>query len=203
MRNLERIGWYSAVSGAIVLSAWSRSAPGSTPMKASPSIARVDLNTLAQARFEAEEAANPLLSRIKDTADRVMRIEQEGRALVQQMDAMDRSTQQFADAQARIQVLQQDYQDAKQSAATEMDRLACQMRVDGYRALVSSTRAVAAREGFNFVIASRPVEAEFTSASVDAVLADMLARPMLVGPEGSDLTERVKAEPPSAPSAPK
>ncbi|MEO1130234.1 MAG: hypothetical protein AAFX05_11085, partial [Planctomycetota bacterium] len=58
----------------------------------------------------------------------------------------------------------------------------------------SSAAAIAEEQGFDYVLASITPDTEVMEGTMDAVARDILGRPVLVLPEGTDITEDVRAD---------
>ena len=59
---------------------------------------------------------------------------------------------------------------------------------------VASAQAIAEQMGYDYVLASRPVDRDMDAQDTTAVIRSVLARPVLKAPEGVDITPDVKQD---------
>ena len=89
---------------------------------------------------------------------------------------------------------QQRYQQLRQQGAGELEVLGTEQAREAYTKIAEASKVVADRLGYDFVVASRD-SAEPTNANTVAGLAQqMLARPLIVYPDGHDITADVRTE---------
>lgn len=94
----------------------------------------------------------------------------------------------------RFQQLQQQVRERQQSASVEIERITANQIVECYKLVRSSAIAVAEDLGFDYVIASVGEDEDLTSESVEVVLRQMVARPVVLAPKDVDITEDVRED---------
>ena len=80
--------------------------------------------------------------------------------------------------------------DLASSAAEEFNT---RQLAEAYRVVIETAGSVARERGFTMVVASRTDRDFIKGANVNTAVQEMLARPVLVAPEGSDITPAVTA----------
>lgn len=80
---------------------------------------------------------------------------------------------------------------------------------EAYRLIVDATVAVAKREGYTYVLGSRSLPVTFVSQTLAGAFQEIYARPVMMAPDGVDITDLVFKElkvdrvaPPGAPQEP-
>lgn len=136
------------------------------------------------ARDEATAAWNDQLQSLGTERD----------ALVQTLQTMDPQDPAAQQAYEQYQALGQRMYALQQEAQTAIDRFSAEQLADAYRKVYDAARAVAAREGFSHVFASRMSAEDIKAESTNVIVQEVLARPMLMSGEGEDLTALVVAE---------
>lgn len=94
----------------------------------------------------------------------------------------------------RFQQLQQEFQKKQNEMAQKVEKFTAEQIVDCYKLVRSSAAAVAEDLGFDYVISTVGQEEELTTESVDTVLRQMMARPVIKAPEDADITPDVKED---------
>lgn len=84
---------------------------------------------------------------------------------------------------------------AKQrEAAEKLERKVGEQLKECYQLVRASAGAVAEKRGFNYVVASARGDDKFEDAPVQATIREMISRPLMVFPEGTDITEEVRED---------
>lgn len=87
---------------------------------------------------------------------------------------------------------QQRYQGIRQQAQVELERLGVEQAREVYAKIDAAVQAEADAQGYGFVLMTRDGSRFGDATSVAALAQQMLARPVLVHPEGQDITAAVR-----------
>lgn len=144
----------------------------------------MDSDKYKPARDEAGAAAE---SEIKPMRDRLQSLEERLRGLPQGDPA-------FNDVGREYQQLRAELERKAQGLGRDMDQLTMRQLIECYRLARASADAVAEQMGFAYVIASRPVDKDLEAPDTASAVRQLVARPMLRFPEGTDITPDVKQD---------
>ncbi len=107
---------------------------------------------------------------------------------------------QFAMTQQAIQADSQAYQEFRQQASVNAQALAVTQSTEAFLAVQEKGSAVAAQLGFSHLISAKLDHSDLmgdkgpSSLNTSQMIQELLARPVLLAPEGDDITERVLVE---------
>mgnify|MGYP000107535689 CR=1 FL=1 len=205
MKTRERLFVYGALLACIILAlrpqfattaaASTRSASamvGAEPVSAR--IATCDVYELVEKfvtgeRFDAPRKAEEerIRLRMKPLEDELVALENELKDADPKDEAAQEKARTFQRKRSEFALLrgkaQQDYTD-----------FVAKQYVNAFEEVKSSAAAVAERLGYTHVIASRTAEKEIKTTDPERLVEAFLGRPITVAPEGSDITEEVKAD---------
>lgn len=94
----------------------------------------------------------------------------------------------------RYRSLQRQAQQATQQVVQRVEAKVAEQLGECYETVRSSAVAIAEQRGFNYLIASGDPEDAPKDATVMKMVRDFLARPVLLSPDGADITEDVRAD---------
>lgn len=106
----------------------------------------------------------------------------------------DKTSPEFKDLQQKAQQTSQAIRAKKaenDKAMEQGNRLEVE---EGYRLVMDATTAVSKREGYTYVIGSRSFSSTFFAQTLSGVFQEIYARPVMVAPEGVDITDMVLKE---------
>lgn len=92
------------------------------------------------------------------------------------------------------QVKAKELQEFEQTANTDLNTLSTNQFNECYRLAVETGQAIAKKQGYTHLFASKVGTLEFRSKELQAALQEVLARPVLMTTSGDDLTVQVKKE---------
>jgi Skp family chaperone for outer membrane proteins len=207
MRRIERLCIYSGLAVAIGLGLGLRlpqnTANATAAAQEDRLIAVVDVVQLLEDALQTEEYNAPreqlrtsLISQIETAQQQLVDLQSELQ-LTPQSDP--RFAQMVNDFQSKQGALQQ----LSQSAAVQFDQLAATQAAEVYQKIHTAAGEIGAAEGYAYVVASR-VPSQFTNAqNLANVTQQIIARPIIHGGAGRDLTAKVRAAlgVPEAPAA--
>jgi Skp family chaperone for outer membrane proteins len=97
----------------------------------------------------------------------------------------------FQDAQNKMQGLQQQEGELQRKAQDSVESFNTQQVGEVYALVMAAAQELATKNGYSHVIASRNGPVSIRSNNVPGAVQEILARPVVVGIAGDDLTERV------------
>jgi Skp family chaperone for outer membrane proteins len=187
--------------GAAMVVAWSGGAvvaQSGQGQAATPAarIATVDVLALAERMMNAQELAGPREELDGRFRPQLEAIEED----VQRIDARLTQLQNTPnDPQVRTLLTQrqtraEEYQNLIQSHQVQREQLIADQVEAIYARVRAAAERVAGARAYTHVITSRSIGQPMNALTAADALQDMLARPVLVAPEGDDLTAQVAAE---------
>lgn len=100
----------------------------------------------------------------------------------------------YADAVREYQQARAALERRAQELSKELDALTTKQLIECYRIVRASADAIAEQMGYQYVVASRPVEKDLDAQDTAAVVRAIIARPVLRFPNEADLTPDVKQD---------
>lgn len=97
----------------------------------------------------------------------------------------------FQDAQNKMQGLQQQEGELQRKAQDSVESFNTQQVGEVYSLVMAAAQELATKNGYSHVLASRNGSVTIRSNNVPGAVQEILARPVVVGIAGDDLTERV------------
>lgn len=133
-------------------------------------------------RFAQEKTVDlePMIKEIQELQGRLQQITQED--------------PEFPQLFQRFQQLRQQIQARQTEINAELESFTAKQVVEAYKLVRSSAQAIAADLGFDYVISTGQEDEEFNTTVVDATLRQIMARPVIMSPEGADITEDVRED---------
>lgn len=203
MKTKERLFVYAAMLACVILALrpqFAATAAASTPgnpAATEPVVARIatcDIYEVVEKlvvgdRFEAPRKAQEerLRVRMKPLEDELAAMESE----LKEADPKDEAAQE----KARVfQRKRSEFVLLRGKAQQEYTDFVAKQYVEAFEEVKSSAAAIAERLGYTHVIASRTAEKTIKATDPERLVEAFLGRPMTVAPEGSDITEEVKAD---------
>jgi len=204
MKTRERLFVYGALLACIILAlrpqfaaTAAASTRGEEARAAEPVSARIatcDVYELVEKfvtgdRFDAPRKAEEerIRLRMKPLEDELIALENE----LKEADPKDEAAQEKA---RTFQKKRSEFALLRGQAQQEYTDFVAKQYVDAFEEVKSSAAAVAERLGYTHVIASRTAEKEIKTTDPERLVEAFLGRPVTVAPEGSDITEEVKAD---------
>lgn len=138
----------------------------------------------APAREELAEQINEELQPLRE----------EGQALLEELQGMKPEDEGAQSKVQRVQQLRQQVQRLEQQGAQRMEQFTAEQIAECFKLTRSSASAVAEDLGYDYVISTVGEDEELNTQSVDTVLRQMLARPVLFAPEDADITDDVRED---------
>lgn len=200
----------TAVAGHMFLTpAWAQN--GQPTQAGEPATATVDVLGLLERLLETEEYATERDSERQVWAEQTQTLQSEAQMLLQSLQQLDPQQAESPEAQnlyAQYQSAVQRFNQLQQQQGMAMDRLAARQLTDAYQRIHTTVEQVASERGFARVFSSRMTADEIDASSTNAVVQEVLIRPVLFDVASVDLTPDVRealglpeqAEEPAAPA---
>ncbi len=144
----------------------------------------MDSDRYKPARDEVGAAAE---ADVKPLRERVQAIEEKHRGLQPTDPAYGDAVREYQQARAALER-------RAQELSKEMDALTTKQLVECYRIVRASADATAEQMGYQYVVASRPVDKDLDAQDTAAVVRAIIARPVLRFPNEADITPDVKQD---------
>ncbi len=200
MRSTERFFIYAALAAAVVIAAGGRFARSdafaqdSAAAKAENPIAVCDLVTIVEKLMESDRY-RPAREEAQLAAEEKLRpLSEAGRAAEQRARATPQDDPSFQDQVRALQMAQAEYQQAFQQTGAELEKLTVSQLAEAYEIARASAEDIAGDLGYSYLIASRDAEKPIEAPDVAGAVRTMLARPVILAPEGTDITEDILAD---------
>lgn len=175
-----------------------------TPALASPSpslaatqspatLATCDLLAVTELLFASEAYAPARTDEEKRLTAKLAPLEAALDALQRELQTMTPADQGKPENQAKaadFQTKRDEYMQVRKDSSASYDRLVAGQFADAYERASTAAAAVAKEAGFTHVIAHKT--GKIAGSDPQTLIADLLGRPMIVRPEGSDITPRVR-----------
>ncbi|MBL0927348.1 MAG: OmpH family outer membrane protein [Phycisphaerales bacterium] len=124
---------------------------------------------------------------LKPLEDELAKLRARAEPLDPKGDEFRRLAEEAARVQGRLAATQQEI-------SRRYDQLIAGQLKEVYGLIRGSAQAVAESRGFSHVVASMRPDDKLVEAGTDALVKDLLGRPLLVYPEAADLTDEVRAD---------
>lgn len=144
----------------------------------------MDSDRYKPARDEVGAAAE---ADVKPLREKVQAIEEKHRGLQPTDPAYGDAVREYQQARAALER-------RAQELSKEMDALTTKQLVECYRIVRASADATAEQMGYQYVVASRPVDKDLDAQDTAAVVRAIIARPVLRFPNEADITPDVKQD---------
>lgn len=118
----------------------------------------------------------------------------EGRELQKSLEGMARDDPKFAETREKLMRLQRDAERATREVAQKIEAKVAEQLVECYGLVRASAAAVAAQQGYTHVLSSGGSEEPPKTEVVLELVRDFLSRPVLVAPEGNDISDDVRRD---------
>lgn len=195
MRSIQKLAVAGGVALAVGLAMAMNGAPRiSQDQPAGNRIAVVDIFGLAERIMQVPEyaaardaIAQKWTTQIESAQQEVERIRTEFQTLAQDDPKRQALS---AEVQGHFAAMQE----AEQRGTAEIQQLSTQQLIDAYDRALAATQAVADRDGYTHVIVSRSRDRAIDPDNINVAIQEMLARPIVVYPDGDEITARVMAE---------
>jgi Skp family chaperone for outer membrane proteins len=176
---------------ALSTTAWAEA----RPHVAEPRTAVVDVLGLLEGMLDKEAFAEERNSEDRGWNEQLQATRDEAQALLQSLQALDPDDAESPQAQtlyAQYQSASNRFNQLQQQRATAMDRLAARQLTEAYVRIHAEACAIAEAEGYDRVYASRMTADGIDAQSTNAVVQEIMIRPLLYDVAGDDLTDRVR-----------
>ncbi|MFO0834903.1 MAG: OmpH family outer membrane protein [Phycisphaerales bacterium] len=158
-------------------------------------IASCDQFAVLQSLLGGPAYAKAREARAAQVAGLTKEIDAEMAALREQMGKVtDRNTPEAKELQAKGQKLQTQLRAKKQEGDQIVEQGNLKEVEEAYRLVIDATTAIAKREGYTYVVGSRSLPVTFVSQTLSGAFQEIYARPMMVQPDGVDITDLVFKE---------
>ncbi len=195
--------------GAALATQASQPGPGASGSPATANVARIAtldvyslterLMSLPEGLASLDAAANSFQVELTTAQKEFEELATRVNTLPKNDPAYEATLKEARDKQVRVQRLQSEIDGAIEGARARL-------LIGTFKQVTDASSVVAAREGYAYVLNSRSTSRTIETNSVTIALQELLARPMILAPVDSDITERVAAElklpPPDAPATP-
>jgi Skp family chaperone for outer membrane proteins len=182
-------------AGAWGLSLWAGAQRSAFAQGAAPSgnarIATVDVLEVVERmvfsdkyRPSREARAAEINKGLQDIINQMQTLEAQAKDLKPDTPEFQPLAQQYAG-------LQQELEAKRAEGGRELESVNFNQLQESYRTVYDAARAMAKREGYSQLLASRRGEVKFRSNNVNGLLQEILARPVLDVPAEDDLTQRL------------
>ncbi len=196
MRPSERLAIYSAIAVAILLALGSRNAgtpalalQGGQPANAR--IASVDAYIVTERLMGTDELKKARETLSNDWVAKLRAIETDFADIDKQIALLTQNDPKYQELAKKAQQKQQDYQQSVGQRDQEIEKLNSSQLISCHQRVVEAVKELASKGGYTHVFTTRPSSRPIMTTTVGATLQEMLARPMMLGPTGDDLTESV------------
>lgn len=158
-------------------------------------IASCDQFAVLQSMLSSPAYAKAREERAAQAAALTKEIDAEVAAIRDQMVRVtDRNSPEAKELQTKSQKLQLQLRTKKQEGERLVEQGNLKEVEEVYRLIMDSTAAIAKREGYTYVIGSRSLPVTFVSQTLSGAFQEIYARPILVQPDGVDITDLVFKE---------
>jgi Skp family chaperone for outer membrane proteins len=198
MSRIERLFFYGVLSFGLFLFARATVRPAAAlpggsdtpPRIAVCSVIRItdelmDTDRFKPARVEYEDGLREEL--LKPVLDLMQEVQEEARGLKE-------DDPKLRDLGERHRSLQRQAQQATQQIAQRVEQRVAEQLIECYGLVRASAVAIAEQQGYTHLLASTDPEEELKTETVMKLVRDFLARPVLLAPKGSDITEDVRTD---------
>jgi len=202
MRLTERFFIYGSIGLAIVIAAGGRLAQSDAFAQDSADAAKTaehpiavcDLVSIVEKLMESDRY-RPAREEAQLAAEEKMRpFREAGLAAEQKARNTPQDDPTFPDLVREMQRTQAEYQKAFQEMGVELEQLTVKQLAEAYEIARASAEDVAGDLGFNYLLSSRDATEAIESPDVAGAVRSMLARPVIMAPEETDITEDVMAD---------
>jgi Skp family chaperone for outer membrane proteins len=162
---------------------------GSDSSIATCAVPQIVNELMASDRFTParDELANQLRDEITPLFDR-------GRAMVDELQTMQPEDEETQAKMRELQQLRQQHAQLEQQSSIRMGAFTAEQIAECFTLVRSSAGAVAEDLGYDYVISTVGEDEELNTSTVETVLRQMLARPVLFAPEDADITDDVRED---------
>jgi Skp family chaperone for outer membrane proteins len=218
MKKVERVMAYAGFGAACVVGSFLAVRTFETPAHASAAgfqeagkIAVVDVLEVSEKLFMSDRYMPAREAMLKEKQEQIKTLQDALQELAQKVQAAGQNSPDAQALRQQYEAQAQSFGQVRDSANNELNTLSTQQFSEAYRLVIDTSDAVAKRQGFGFVLATRTGAPEFRSKELQGALQEVLARPVLVLPEGVNITgavigelklESVKMPSPLAPETP-
>lgn len=158
-------------------------------------IATCDQFAVLQSMLAAPAYAKARDERAAKAASLTKEVDAEMAVLREQMAKVtDRNSPEAKELQGRGQKLQAQLRAAKQEGEKLTEQGNLQEIEEAYRLVIDATTAIAKRDGYAYVVGSRSFPVKFVSQTVNGAFQEIYARPVMMQPDGVDITDQVFKE---------
>lgn len=201
MRSTERFFIYAALTAAIVIAAGGRMSHSiasaqddAEAAKSDHPIAVCDLVSIVEKLMESDRYL-PAREEARLAAEETLRpLGEAGRAAEQRARATPQDDPSFPDLVRELQRAQAEYQEAFQKTGAELEKFTATQLAEAYEIARVAAEDVAGDLGFTYLLASRDSEKPIEAPDVAGAVRTMLARPVVLSPEGTDITDDILAD---------
>lgn len=197
MKNGERAAIYSGLALCLALAIGWRG-PGAfagaqgglsavTEPAKTPRIGTIDLRKLVIDQFTYNEGYKSARD-LEQAKTKDLEYMLEG--MKAKLEKLDQNSPEFKAEVPSYQAKLQDYQQLQQALSVFASKQVARAAAE----IAEAAKKVAAAKGYTHVFVSLPLDAEYRSTDPDRMLGEALQRTVLVGEQGTDITELVRAE---------
>ncbi|HYF13484.1 MAG TPA: OmpH family outer membrane protein [Phycisphaerales bacterium] len=161
------------------------------PAPASVRIATVDVLAVVERMILSPKYAPAREKLQSERSEELRELSDRMRALETRARDMKPETEEFKTLAAEFQGIEATFQQRQQAAHGELEALNVKDLTDAYRDVFNAAHELARTQGYTHVIATRAGEPVFRSNNAAGVVQEMIARPVLVGVPGDDITQRL------------
>ncbi len=199
MNTRERLFVYSALAACVILALRPQfaSTADASPRPDEPVSARIatcDVYEIVEKmvvgdRYEAPRKAEEERIRLK-----LKPLEEELAAMEAELKEADPKDEAAQDKARTFQRKRSEFALLRGKSQQEYTDFVAKQYVDAFEEVRTSAAAISERLGYTHVIASRTAEKKIKATDPERLIEAFLGRPMTVAPEGSDITDEVKAD---------
>lgn len=198
MSRFERFALFGALAlalllafrGGITSSASARSPADEVPRIAVCSVVKITDELMDTDRFKPERVEFEDDLRKKQLEP----ILEEMKGIREKVEGMKPDEPEFNDLRERFRRLQSEAQRNSSEIMQKVEAKVAEQITQCYQLVRASTVAVAEDQGFNYVLSSGDPEDKIKTESVMKLVRDLLSRPVLLAPKGTDITEDVRKD---------
>jgi Skp family chaperone for outer membrane proteins len=155
-------------------------------------VATVDLLTLLEDMLQTEDYKPARDAFREEWEGRVTELQNQLQQIQQEIQMGGQGNPNLMQLQRRYQETGYQFQQLSQQAAYEFDQFNADQAAEAYKILNENAASLAEGMGYTHLIASRE-EAEITErGNLATVTQEILARPIVIAPQGDDLTDRLR-----------
>ena len=154
-------------------------------------IATVDVLSIVERMILSDALRNPRERFFADTDAPLQALANELRDMQARAQGIAQDSPEFQALSEQFNTRSNEFQIKNREASLAKDRFSTLQVSEAYARVINAAQALAQANGYTHVLASRTGDPTLRSSTVPNAVQEILARPVLIGIPGDDLTERL------------